>query len=466
MKRPRLFIAALVIVGLMVVAGGLALWRYGGWSPYRQGLAPSGNPPQATATASSTPATSPLPTPIVRVTQEPTSTRPPFTPTPEGTPVVVVPGPGTPTPTPLFAADLPPDVVNVVLLGVDLRKPGQPWRTDTILLVSIDRWNRTVSLLSIPRDLWVYMPGVGYGRINTADFWGQYKKLEGGGPELLKQTIKHNLGIEVHRYARVDFKGFISIIDTLGGIRVDVDCPIRDPVTGFEIEPGVQHMDGKTALKYVQSRYTTSDLDRARRQQKVLRAIFEKVLSLNLLPNIPHLWKAITETVKTDLSLVEVITLAYFGARLRPEHLRARMLSYPAVRSWLGPGGAQVLMLNKEKFQKVRQDFLHPPDTTAEEEPEEATIEVLNGTEEETLTELAVADLVHRGFDAVAGGPADRQDHRATAIILVNPEKVATAGRLAQALGVDPQHITIFRDPTTTADVRVILGKNYRPCRR
>jgi LCP family protein required for cell wall assembly len=352
-------------------------------------------------------------------------------------------------------------------MGVDLRKPGRPWRTDTIILVSIDRWNRTVSLLSIPRDLWVYMPGVGYGRINTADFWGEYKKLKGGGPELLKQTIKHNLGIEVHRYARVDFKGFILIIDTLGGITVDVDCAIRDPKTGFEIEPGVQLMDGKTALKYVQSRYTTSDFDRARRQQKVLRAIFEKVLSLNLLPNIPHLWQAITETVKTDLSLVEVITLAYFGARLKPEHLRTRVLGYPAVRSWLGPGGAQVLLLNEEKFQKVRQDFLHPPDALAEDqEREEATVEVLNGTEDETLTELAVAYLKHRGFDAFAGGPADRRNHRATAIILVNPEKTATAGRLAQALGVDPKNITIFRDPTTTADVRVILGKNYRPCRR
>jgi len=367
----------------------------------------------------------------------------------------------------MFAADLPPDVVNVVLLGADQRAPGEPWRTDTIIIVSIDRWNRTVSLLSIPRDLWVYMPGVGYGRINTADYWGEFKKLKGGGPELLKRTIEHNLGIQVHRYARVDLNGFITIVDALGGITVDVDCPIHDTFTGFTFEAGVQQMDGTTALQYVRSRYTTSDFDRSRRQQKVLWAILQKALDLNLLPSIPQLWSVIRDTVSTDLSMVEVVTLAYFGARLRPEHLRTKVLAYPAVRSGLGPGGAEILVLNKGEFDQVREEFLHPPDALAEDqEREEATVEVLNGTENEALTELAVAYLQRRGFDAFAGGPADRKDRAATAIILVNPEKTATAGRLAQALGVDPQNITIFRDPTTTADVRVILGKNYQPCGR
>ena len=448
----------LLLLGLVLIAWQVAAcWAQGQIEPSRSpALPPPGVGTQpVTATATLAP--------------EEETMVPPVEPGIEGTPTPMVyhtPTPSGPTPTPLFAGDLPPDIVNIVLLGEDRRKNSPTWRTDTILLVSIDRWNRTIALLSIPRDLWVYIPGIGYGRINTADFWGTYRKVKGGGPALVKRTIEHNLGIPVHRYAKVNFQGFIKIIDTLGGIDVYVDCAIKDWKTGFSISAGPHHMDGKTALMYARSRYTTSDFDRARRQQQVLRAIFDRALTLGLIPQIPHLWSVLRDTVETDLSLVEMLTLAYFGTHVKRENIRSRVLSWPVVRSWTSPRGEAVLLLDQKRLRKVLDELHKPPEDNPVLPDEPATVEVLNGTPKKTTAELAAGYLKDKGFDVVGVGSADRTNYRNTAIILVNPEKVKTASRLARTLGVDPEHITRFADPTAKADIRVIIGANYRPCKR
>ena len=198
-------------------------------------------------------------------------------------------------------APLPSDErINVLLLGID-RRGGKGWgyRTDTIIIVTVDPVQKTAGMLSIPRDLQVSIPGNGDDRINTANVWGYNNDYPGGGPALLKRTIETNFGIPIDYYIMADFQAFVEIIDTLGGIDVSVpttlhDTKYPDPKPGdlyafktVHFDPGWQHMNGTRALEYARSRMSTSDFDRAKRQQLILVAIRDRALSLNLLPRLP-----------------------------------------------------------------------------------------------------------------------------------------------------------------------------------
>jgi hypothetical protein len=142
-------------------------------------------------------------------------------------PAVVLPSPApTDAPTSAFQVKIPNRYVNIVLLGSDKRPSSQAWRTDSMIVVSVDVENNVVRVLSIPRDLWVYIPRHGFNRVNTAELWGELAK-KGSGTERVKQTIYHNLGIPIHYYVRVDFQGFIKIIDTAGGVML-TDRPLPD----------------------------------------------------------------------------------------------------------------------------------------------------------------------------------------------------------------------------------------------
>ena len=134
----------------------------------------------------------------------------------------------TPNPTALPAVDVPEAVVNVLLIGTDYRPTDNTFRTDTLIVASINKEAGTVSLLSIPRDLYVYIPMWGMGRINRAYGAADHNGYPGGGPALLEQTILYNLGIPVHYYALVNFDGFRQIVDTLGGIEVPVNCQLTE----------------------------------------------------------------------------------------------------------------------------------------------------------------------------------------------------------------------------------------------
>lgn len=268
-----------------------------------------------------------------------------------------------PTPIP-GASDVPRslrDTENLLILGSDQRKPGQPWRTDVIMVVAIDREHERMGVISIPRDLWVKIPGVGWERINTADFYGSLRKDKSGNPpngvELLKETLRQNLGIPIHHYVRVDFEGFKGAVDALGGITVTVDCPLRDPgwdTPGkrWRLEPGDYFMTGEEALRYVRSRYTGGDLDRARRQQRVLLAMRDRALEVNLWPRIPALYREFRDRVLTDLGPLDILDLARFGLRLRAEDIHGFVIGRPMVRDWITRNGAMVLVPD---YRQIRQ---------------------------------------------------------------------------------------------------------------
>ncbi len=411
----------------------------------------------------------------------PTLTSTPLpTPTPTFVPLLA-PTPAAPSiasafghnPVPLL--DLPPEVVNVVLLGSDQRVKGSSWRTDSIILATVNSSTKTIGLLSIPRDLWVYIPTYGYERINTADFRGEYSGYDKGNTTLIKQTIEYNLGIPVHYYIRVDFQGFMRLIDALGGVTVYVDCPIEDwfpdpdsptGLTQLYLPPGVHHLDGKMALYFSRSRLNTNDYDRSRRQQKVLRGLWEQALQLDILPKIPRLWETLSDTVQTDLSLEQIMALAYLGTQLKPGHIRSRFIDWRVTRSWLTPQGASVLLPDPQKISQTVAELLAPLDETLDWlEKEGARIEIQNGTNIPNLAELAAARLRWHGFRVTRVGPADKTDYLITTVRDYSG-KGYTLSQLCEALSIPPANIQQQFDPQNPIDIRVILGPDFRPCSR
>lgn len=248
---------------------------------------------------------------------------------------------------------------NVLLLGID-RRGGDDWtyRTDTIMVVGLDAEERGATILSVPRDLQLPIPGYGQDRINTANVYGYLYEYPGGGPGLLQATVEANFGIAVDGYLMLDFRGFQDLVEALGGIEVDVPEPLHDtrypdPRPGdphayktIHFDPGVQHMDGQRALEYARSRMSTSDFDRAHRQQQILLALSEKALSPGAVPRWPALARIVIEAVKTDLDGGELLGLALLAARVEPSNLDQAVLERPYVTGYRRDDGALVQLPN------------------------------------------------------------------------------------------------------------------------
>jgi LCP family protein required for cell wall assembly len=404
---------------------------------------------------------------------QPLSTPPPApTATPRlgasATPIADVPATPTrvPTATPqsAFRVNIPNRYLNIVLLGSDKRPNSGAWRTDSMIVVSVDTQENVVRLLSIPRDLWVYIPGHGYNRINTADLWGELAK-KGTGPDRVKQTIHYNLGIPIHYYVRVDFQGFIKIIDTVGGVDIDVDCPLSD----INLSAGMHHMNGQQALRYARSRKSTNDFDRGRRQRKVLLALWEQALTLDIIPKIPSLWRTMADTFETDLPLDQVINLAYVGVQLRPQRILSKSIGPAQVQGWMTPEGAAVLLPREDRLRTLLENFYAVRDPNNLDVTQKVRVRVLNGAPRREADQLAAAVLRWEGFQIVGTGNADRQDYAQTQILVYTGD-LASGQEIAAALGAPAsavQDVTGTQeqpDPAKPVDVQVILGRNYNPC--
>jgi len=410
----------------------------------------------------------PLPTP--------TSTPPPWaSPTPAPTPTEPPLPVTAPTPVPPLAMD--PNAVNIVLLGTDIRTPGSAWRTDTIILVTVNTKQKTAGMLSIPRDLWVYIPRNGYNRINAADFYGEYRKYPGGGPALVKRTLLHNLGVPVDFYVRGDFNALIKLIDTLGGVEVAVDCSLEDifpdPTSPeglytLALNPGVQNLDGKAALFYARSRLSTSDFDRSQRQQKVLRGLWDKALKIDILPKIPELWQTLGSAVQTDLKLTDILALASIGVQLEPQSIKSRFIGRAEVQSWVTLQGAHVLLPKPAEVEAALVEFFAPPvQEISALTAEGARVTVRNGTARPGLAALAADRLRWEGIPDVTAADADRQDHLQTQLTIYADKPLAEA-RLVELFHVSAENIQRISSQAHQgeADIVVVLGYNYDPCRR
>ena len=252
----------------------------------------------------------------------------------------------------------------VLAMGLD-RRPGEnglAYRTDTIMLVSLDPVTSSLGILSIPRDLYVEVPGYNQlQRVNTPMVLGELRQ-PGYGPELAMQTVQYNLGIRVHDYVAVDFQAFIDFVNILGGIEIDIPYNISDPLypsmnygyDPFYIRAGLQTLDGATALKYARTRHGDNDFQRAQRQQLVLYAIRDKLLQPDVLPQLiiqsPSLWNSFQNNVYTGLTLDQMIQLALYLKDIPRENIRTGVINEAYTMGYSTPRGEAVLVPDRARI--------------------------------------------------------------------------------------------------------------------
>lgn len=392
---------------------------------------------------------------------------------------------------------VPGERINILLLGID-RRGEKNWSrlTDTIIIVSVDPANKTAVMLSIPRDLQVAIPGNGEDRINTVNGKGETQDYPGGGPALLKRTIEADFGIPIDYYIMIDFKGFVQIIDTLGGIDITVakaltDTKYPDPLPEdpyhyktIQFDAGPQHMDGARALEYARSRMSTTDFDRAKRQQELLKAIRNKALNLSLIPKIPSLLAALKDSVKTDMAVDEMLNLAGLAPQIDLGSLKQLVLEKPYVFGYKRPDGAQVQLPKWDLIQPALAELFAtpavvvqptatpaPPTPTPTESPAEieqlqelaregARIAVQNGTSQPNYAAKVAAALMAQGYQVVEFGDADRVDY-ATTVIVDYTGKTYTLDRLVEMFHVAPENLRHSPNLRSRVDVRVIVGQDF-----
>jgi polyisoprenyl-teichoic acid--peptidoglycan teichoic acid transferase len=422
-------------------------------------------PPALTATPPAPPPTSPLALPTLLVPADPD-----------------IPQAGG-TQVPPRASVIPRDynLVNVLLLGGDDEVTGDGFvRTDSMIIVSVNMDTGTVSMLSLPRDLYVYIPSGTMQRLNTAYGIGENIGWTDGGWGLLRQTIFYNLGINVHYYAKVDFSGFEQIIDTLGGVDIAVDCAYQDyyPVADFDpsrpveenyalrtLPVGYYTMDGFDALWYARTRKSSDDFDRGRRQLQILWAIFSKIRETDLLTNLPTLWDQALAVVETNLTFDTMLNMLPIALSLDPTSLETFSFNrLYHTTPWQTPAGDYVQLPVPETVSVLMSAFYQPP-AESQIAASGPRIEVQNGTERASLDLVAASRLRLEGFGAFASGASPETGLADTILIdYVGEDKGSPVPEIMRLLNIPRASVQVQPDPNRTVDYRVILGESYNSC--
>lgn len=385
---------------------------------------------------------------------------------------------GAPTPPPWDGANR----VSLLVMGLDYRDwaAGEgPPRTDTMILFTIDPVNRTAGILSIPRDLWVNIPGFEYGRINSAYQLGEAYKVMGGGPQLATDTVEELLGVPIDYYAQVDFGAFVRFIDEIGGVKLDVPEKIKvDPMgdnNSKVLKPGIQTLPGDLALAYVRARKTEGgDFDRAQRQQQVILAIRNRILEFDMLPYLiskaPVLYEELSSGIRTNLSLDLAIRLAWLAVQIPADKIKQGAIGSEQVSFAMSPDGQQdVLKPITEKIRLLRDEIFTESgpasplainlDITEQLSAENAHLIVLNGSSTAGLAASTADYLKSLGFTSVETGNAD--NYATYTEITFYTGKPYTVKYLVDLMKVSEFRIKHIFDPTRGADIVIILGDDW-----
>jgi len=368
------------------------------------------------------------------------------------------------------------DRINILVMGLDRRpREGQaPTRTDTLFVVTVDPKTHSSSILGIPRDLLVDIPrkdsGTYTDRVNTVYVEGELADYPQGGVGLLKDVLgAPPFDIKIDHYVIIDFSGFESLIDALGGIDVDVPDEVYDPYYS-ETElpgdydpqhfyPGRQHMDGQTALAYSRIRFSSDDLDRIQRQQLVIFAAIDKAKSLNVLSNATSLWDKYKDAIHTDISDAQIAGYALLANQVK-DNLQAVSLASATVPCTTA-GGAAVLCGSDERISEiVKAVFEDKPDPSAAPlapTPQPVSVQIQNGTGTDSLASRVAAYVASRGYpvdDLNATNVFDGQMHETSEILDVGGSHRQAAYLLANWLGIP---VTRVRN-ATAAETAALTG--------
>jgi LCP family protein required for cell wall assembly len=373
--------------------------------------------------------------------------------------------------------------VNVLFIGVDHREwePNQgPPLADTLILATYDPPSRSAAMLSIPRDLWVELPGgLGYHKINQSFQMGEATNYPGGGAGMTIDTVEQVLAVPVHFYVLVDFNAFIRLIDEIGGVKINVPEAITvDPLgdnNTITLQPGVQTLPGDIALAYARARNTAgSDFDRAARQQQIIMGVYKRVTDFGMLPTLiaksPVLYQELASGVSTNLSVRQIFDLAWQIQQLPEERIRRYVIGPEQVIVTTSYNGLSILQIIPDKLLMLRDEVFStaPPPAPTEiaamsvaerAAAESARISLQNGTLTTGLAARTDTYLQSKGITAAEVSNADSL-YRQTTIVDYSG-KPATVEYLAQLLNVVPSQIYHSYDPNSEFDVVVILGEDW-----
>ncbi|HAV76573.1 MAG TPA: hypothetical protein DCX53_04380 [Anaerolineae bacterium] len=388
-------------------------------------------------------------------------------------------------------SDLPPawdgaSRINILFIGLDYRDwtagEGAP-RSDTMILFTIDPLTKTAGMLSIPRDMWVNIPGFGYSRINTAYSSGEGNKLPGGGPGLAMKTVEQFLGVPVHYYAQIDFYTFIEFINLIGGIEVYSDERlVLDPLGSGKDKLvitccGMRPLDGEKALAYARTRKSEGgDIDRAIRQQKVILGIRNKVLDpanfTELLGKSRRFYEEFSAGIRTNMPIETGIQLAVLARDIPVESIKQGVIDYTMVsldNTTLGGENASVMKPFPDKIRELRDQVFTsggPLSPLAQGDPislmqaDAARVRILNGSFTPGLEVNSGNYFLAQGVPVTEVGPADRAYDR-TLIIVYSP-KLYTLKYFQTLFGITSStQIRIQPDPASTVDIEVRLGNDW-----
>ena len=407
---------------------------------------------------------------------------------PEGTEVAPVDLPPTPNVAPV--AELPPawdgaSRINILFIGLDARdvevQDGPP-RSDTMMLVTIDPLTKTAGMLSIPRDMWVNIPGFGYSRINTAYSSGEGAQLPGGGPGLAMKTVSNFIGVPVDYFLQVDFAVFTDIVGWLGCIEVNpTEDMILDP-----IGPGPDHVklttggtrelcQGWKVLAYARNRHTSGgDFDRAKRQQEVVLALQKKVFDPEVFPsliaNAPQMYQELSYGIHTNMPFEDALKLAVLGKDISRDNIKTGVIDTTMVtfdNTTLGGQNASIMKPISDKIRVLRDQIftstgpLSPiaqGDVVALMRDELARVRVLDGTFTPGLDQRAGTYFQSQGLNVTEVGSA--AEAYTQTMIVVYGSKLYTVKYLQSTYGITDNQIRFVSDPTSSVDVEIRLGSD------
>lgn len=374
--------------------------------------------------------------------------------------------------------------VTVLVMGLDYNdwRAGEgPPRTDTMILLTLDPISNTAGMLSVPRDLWVSIPGFDYGKINTAYQLGEAFKLPGGGPGLAMDTVERLIGVPIQYYAQIDFGVFVDFIDEIHGVKIDVPNEIfvdiyDDDKGKIRIKPGVQTLPGEHALAYARARNTEgADFDRSKRQMQVIMGIRDRLLKPEiigeLLSKAPELYSEYSSGINTNFGLDEVIQLAWLAQQIPTGNIYQGSISEKHVNFGKSPDGLDVLKPLPDQIRLLRDEIFAPsgaisPYADSSIDPqvlmteENAFVAILNGTFTPGLAGLTSEYLQGLGVNVISTNDASDKPYPYT-LVYDHTGNPYTVQYLVELMQISKFRILSRFTPDSQVDVTIIIGNDW-----
>ena len=391
--------------------------------------------------------------------------------------------------------------VNVLILGVDDRPWDPTWgppRSDTVILATLDPQTMTAGAISLPRDLWVNLPGIGERKLTQAYALGEMVYGKGQGPRLVAEVVSDLLHVPVHHYVVVNFRAFITLVDAVHGVKIDVPQRMAlDVFTAdgrrydYPLYPGVQVLNGELALAYARNRSVGHDGDfgRMRRQQQVLEGVLQRLKDPRVLAELalkaPSLADQLSDNLHTDISVSDALRLARLAAEVPWQNVHLVVIDQreaTATTKWENGVPVYALVPNEAKLLAARDQVFSPPPpptptplppatataaalpptptVTAVEALQEAPrLLVENGTDVNGLACRTAALLRAQGFDQIDTRNADR--HYAHTMLVEYTARPKTLAFLQQRFAVSPSRVQYRTSADPPADIVIILGSDW-----